>query len=157
MSKRIRARRGPWYRAVIVTGAAAVLLMASAIPPVSAASCAIMLGWVSRALPHIEDMQDGFESAVIAAKYEDLQGIHDACAKLHDAATSLSADMPTPDPALTVPLQAALDDFHRSANYCDSAMHSASVSDLNQATSYMNQGAQHMQDAIAVLEAEPPC
>jgi hypothetical protein len=81
--------------------------------------------------------------------------LHDACAALHDGTEGMAADLPSSDPALTTTLQAALNDYHAGAVYCDSAVHNGGVSDLSEAASYMSQGNTHMQQAIAIVQNEP--
>lgn len=100
-------------------------------------------------------MQDAFEDASIAARTGDLPALHDACAALHDATEGMAADLPSPDPALTNVLQAAMNDYHAGAVYCDAAVHSGTASDLNQASSYLSQGDTHMQQALDILRNMP--
>ena len=153
MFKRIQVNTGLFYREAGAALAAVTISTAGAIPTASAAPS--WSDWWQRSSVHLHEMQDSFEDASIAAETFDLPGLHDACERLHDAVTGLSADMPSPDPALTVPLQAAIDDYHASTEYCDAAVHDMSPSELQQAATYMNQGTVHMEQVMAVLENEP--
>src|SRR4029078_3769016 len=64
--------------------------------------------WGARASVHVHAMEDAFEDATIAARNHNIGALHDACQRLQNAVTGLSAFMPAPDPALTAPLQAAI-------------------------------------------------
>jgi hypothetical protein len=97
-------------------------------------------------------LQDAFQDIGIAAAAEDIPGLHAGCEHMHDAAESLYANLPSPNPALTAALEAAMEDYHASSQYCDEAVHAGSVSDLNQAELSMSRGNDHMQQAIAVVQ-----
>jgi hypothetical protein len=131
--------------------AAATLVTASA----PTASAATWSDWWSRSSVHVHQMQDAFEDAFIATRTGDLTALHNACAALHDATEGMEADLPSPDPALTTTLQAAMDDYHAGAMSCDSAVHEGSASALSVAESYLGQGNTHMQQAINILQNEP--
>ena len=152
MFMRTQVAAGPIYRAAGAAIAAATVVTAST---ATAGAAPSWVDWWTRSSVHVHQMQNAFEDASIATRTGDLIALHDACAALHDAAEGMAADLPSPDPALTTTLQAALDDYHAGAVYCDQAAHDGSQSELTQAASYMGHGNTHMQQAIDILQNEP--
>ncbi len=105
--------------------------------------------WWARTSVHVHELQAAMQDIGIAAGQDNLPGLHDPCVRMHDAAEALAADLPSPIPAVTDALWAAMDDYHRSSYYCDELVHFGFPVDLNLMATYMNEGNQHMQDAVA--------
>jgi hypothetical protein len=74
-----------------------------------------------------------------------------ACQHLHDADVALQDALPTPDAELTSALQSAVDDYGTSAHFCITGATNLSMSDLDQASSFVDQATVHMQTAAVIL------
>lgn len=78
-----------------------------------------MRQWWSRASVHFQQSANALAAVQSAAKADDIAGVAAACQQLHDAdAAGLQADLPTPDPDLTIALQDMIDDAHTAAHIC---------------------------------------
>jgi hypothetical protein len=153
MFKRVQVNAGLFHSVAWTAVAAAAISTAGGTPIASAQPS--WGDWWARASVHVHAMEDAFEDATIAAKTHNIGALHDACQRLQNAVTGLSAFMPAPDPALTAPLQAAIEDYNASKQYCDASVHDMSPSDLQQAETHLSEGDDRMDQAITVLENEP--
>jgi hypothetical protein len=157
----------PWYRKtwVVVAGGVTALLVGAAIAipiavtlstrPASSPSASAMRQWWSRASGHFQQSANALEAAQSAAKADDTAEIAAACQQLHDAnASGLQADMPTPNPALTIAVQEMIDDIHTAAHICMSFGPTSSVDDINQFRSYLAHAGAHLQTATKIMKRD---
>jgi hypothetical protein len=107
--------------------------------------------WTAKYSPIIRALGMALSERRDAVSSEDISHARVACQHLHDADDALQDALPTPDAELTNALQSAVDDYGTSAYFCITGTTNLSMSDLEQASSFVDQATVHMQTAAVIL------
>ena len=156
----------PWYRktSVVVAGGVVALLVGAAIAisiavtlttgSASSPTASAMRQWWSRASVHFQQSANAL-TAVQSAKADDIAGLAGACQQLQDAnATGLQADLPTPDPNLTIAIQDMIDDVHTAVHICTSFGPTSSTGEIDQLRLYFAHAGAHLQTATKIMKRD---
>ena len=157
----------PWYRKTwaVAAGGLTALLVGAAIAisitvtlttgSTSSPSATAMRQWWSRASLHFQQSANALAAIQSAANADDIAGVAAACQQLHDAdAAGLQADLPTPDPDLTIAVQDMIDDAQTAAHICISIGPTSSTDEINQLRSYFAHAGAHLQTANEIMKRD---
>jgi hypothetical protein len=120
-------------------------------PPTTFSHRSAVQDWAAKYSPIIRALGMALSERRDAVSSGDISRARVACQHLHDADVALQDDLPTPDAELTNALQSAVDDYGRSANFCIRGTTNLSMSDLDQASSFVDQATVQMQTAAVIL------
>ncbi len=117
------AAAGVLAAVLIIAGVTAVVVLfgerRAGTPAPQDAQRTAMTQWWEQAHQPFADLQRSISDSQRALLRLDAPALEDACRQMHDAsAVRLAATLPTPEPALTAELTAALDDAHQASHMC---------------------------------------
>jgi hypothetical protein len=124
--------------------------------PAASADVNQIADWLTKAYLPVTTIHqtEGTVLGAVFAKPPAIDKLQPACKQLDDAKTALQAQLPSPDPKLTVEVQQAVDDFESAADACNSAVKSrgdSQKSDLKNLISNLSAGEQHLSSADTIL------
>ncbi|MDT5050374.1 MAG: hypothetical protein QOG75_6278 [Mycobacterium sp.] len=150
--------RRMWHRkkwavvAAMLVGSVAIVIVVGVIMAPHPASS----GWLSKATPPFQDIQRAGQSLSKALAANDIAGVKTACRQLNGAGQRLGATLPSPDPALTSEVQAAVDEITTGSNSCLSLdLGSAVQADIDRFSSHLKQAKAHLDRAQQIAQGTP--
>jgi hypothetical protein len=116
-------------------------------------------GWASTAEPVYNDLQNAMRNLATAVNAGNVDGIQPACQELNGAAQRARATLPTPDPALTSEVQAAVDEITTATNSCLSIDLKSDKpipqADIDGFKSQLQQAGAHVRKAQTIVQSMP--
>jgi hypothetical protein len=153
----LRVRTRVWSHRIKagIAGVFAIGLLGTVAMPTAAAENDQLAGWLTRTFEPVQAIH-GAEGAVSDALDGGLDAtkMQAACGKLDDARKSLQAQMPSPDSALNLEVQQAIDKFESAVESCTKALETkGKEQESNLVKMFMNLdvGEQHLVSADIVL------
>jgi hypothetical protein len=153
----------PWYRTRWAS-VAGVLLIAVAVVIVIAVAAGTyrtsssrgggsdaMSEWSSKSGPAVGSTGTAIQALSDAMQAHDLAGLMTGCQQLQDASVQLRATLPSPDPALTAAVEAAVADLETASNSCMAFGPNTTKADLEQFMSQVDRAKSHMDRATQIV------
>lgn len=100
----------------------ATMIVLGPVPTAQAATEAELAEWLSTAFTPISELHTVGSAALDALRTSDMTSLAPTCPRLATANRALGALVPTPEPALTVEIQQAVDDFDSASVACDAVL-----------------------------------
>lgn len=123
--------------------------------PTTSELTAAMWDWELRAGDHFKESARALQQVSEAVDRGDDAGVRAGCQQLHDTnAIGLQADLPTPDPALTVELQRMIDDVNIAAHACLRFTNTRQAEDATTYQDYLGRAMDHLATAKRILNAD---
>jgi hypothetical protein len=155
---RCRKRAGV---AAILAGSAAVVMATVGGAGMQLASSPTAVadeGWAATSAPTYTDLQNAAQNLANAVNAGNRAGIQPACQELNGAAQRAGATLPSPDPALTSEVQAAVDEIITTTNACvsfDPQSQQLQQADVDKAESQLKQAEAHLRKAQQIVQGMP--
>ncbi|MEB3980686.1 hypothetical protein OQ968_05340 [Mycobacterium sp. 663a-19] len=110
--------------------------------------------WLSGTLEPIQELRGAFQRVSVAAANKDIAGVGAGCRDAYAANAELQRKMPSPDPALNVPLQQAISDYDTGLHYCISGVDDYDVNELSRGGTFVQEGNAYLEQAVEILKRD---